>query len=233
VHEATLDDADGMFALLEATLHALDIQQATRVVFLGDGAPWIWERVERLTQHLGLSWEQVVEVLDYYHVTSDLWKLVELQPGLSEAQQQTCYAAWKQLLWEGKLSELRRVVLKALRGEARQQAITTLNHFQKHRARMRYVHLKARGLPIGSGGVESAVRRIVNLRLKAPGTFWTPDMAECFLFLRSRLISGRWHIFMTNLTRPYRTGEIASLLFEEPPQQAQEPRPLKTGTDDL
>jgi len=90
VHEATLGDADEMFALLEATLQALDIQQATRVVFLGDGAPWIWERVERLTQRLALSWEQVVEVLDYYHVTSDLWKLVQVQPGLSDPQQQTC-----------------------------------------------------------------------------------------------------------------------------------------------
>jgi hypothetical protein len=27
-------------------------------------------------------------------------------------------------------------------------------------------------LPVGSGQVESAVRRVVNLRFKAPGSFW-------------------------------------------------------------
>ena len=56
------------------------------------------------------------------------------------------------------------------------------------------------GLPCGSGSVESAIRRVINLRLKAPGTFWTPAMAECFLFLRSQLLSGRWEIMLANLT---------------------------------
>jgi hypothetical protein len=32
------------------------------------------------------------------------------------------------------------------------------------------------------------------------GTFWLREMAECFLFLRSQLLSGRWDIFLTNLT---------------------------------
>ncbi len=30
--------------------------------------------------------------------------------------------------------------------------------------------------------------------------FWLKEMAECFLFLRSQLLSGRWEIFMGNLT---------------------------------
>jgi predicted NBD/HSP70 family sugar kinase len=49
--------------------------------------------------------------------------------------------------------------------------------------------------------VESAIRRVINLRLKAPGTFWTQDMAECFLFLRSQLLSGRWDTFIHNVAR--------------------------------
>ena len=35
---------------------------------------------------------------------------------------------------------------------------------------MRYVTLEARKLSIGSGQVESAVRRVINLRFKAPGS---------------------------------------------------------------
>jgi len=66
---------------------------------------------------------------------------------------------------------------------------------------MQYQTFKNASLPCGSGCVESAIRRIINLRLKAPGTFWTPAMAEVFLFLRSQLLSGRWSIMLRNLTR--------------------------------
>jgi hypothetical protein len=40
---------------------------------------------------------------------------------------------------------------------------------------------------------------VINLRLKAPGSFWTRPMAECFLFLRAQLLSGRWEIVLNNL----------------------------------
>ena len=76
---------------------------------------------------------------------------------------------------------------------------------------MAYAKLKAMKMPIGSGAVESAIRRVINLRLKAPGTFWTRDMAEYFLFLRSQLLSGRWDIVLTNIAR-----QTAKLLVNQP-----------------
>ena len=65
---------------------------------------------------------------------------------------------------------------------------------------MQYEGFEQQGRPWGSGSVESAMRRVINLRLKAPGTFWTPAMAECFLFLRAQLFSGRWEVMLANLT---------------------------------
>lgn len=50
------------------------------------------------------------------------------------------------------------------------------------------------GLPIGSGGIESAVRRVVNLRLKGPSIYWKRENAEAMLFLRSYYKAGRWNI---------------------------------------
>jgi hypothetical protein len=44
-------------------------------------------------------------------------------------------------------------------------------------------------------------QRVITLRLKVPGTFWTAAMGECFLFLRSQLLSGRWEVMLDNLTR--------------------------------
>jgi len=51
---------------------------------------------------------------------------------------------------------------------------------------------KRQHLPLGSGAVESAVRRVVNQRLKACGTFWLEDSAEGMLLLRSYLKCGRF-----------------------------------------
>ena len=40
--------------------------------------------------------------------------------------------------------------------------------------------------------MESAIRRVVNLRMKGPGIFWQEENAERMLLLRCRLKSGRW-----------------------------------------
>ena len=118
-------------------------------------------------------------------------------------------------------------MLPALRGKKRDKALTALAHFEYHAERMRYPYFRQQGLPIGSGHVESAIRRVINLRLKAPGTFWKEENAEYFLFLRSQLIAGRWSIFFHNVTRRYHTGAFAQYLFPVSENSKQR----KTGTD--
>ena len=100
------------------------------------------------------------------------------------------------LLWEGDVEGLKQEVARQVRGKVRKQMQRGLKYFQTHASRMQYARFKAEQVPQGSGSVESAIRRVINLRMKAPGTFWTPAMAEYFLFLRSQLISGRWAILM-------------------------------------
>jgi hypothetical protein len=46
---------------------------------------------------------------------------------------------------------------------------------------MAYAKLIALKLPIGSGTIESTVRRVVNLRLKGPSIFWYRTSAEAIL----------------------------------------------------
>ena len=45
VMDATLKGPDVVFALLRTYLHRLGITQADQVLFIADGAPWIWKRV--------------------------------------------------------------------------------------------------------------------------------------------------------------------------------------------
>ena len=48
VIDATLKGPDAVFALLHTSLQRLAITQADQVLFLADGAPWIWKRVPLL-----------------------------------------------------------------------------------------------------------------------------------------------------------------------------------------
>ena len=61
----------------------------------------------------------------------------------------------------------------------------------RNQKRMKYDLIAANGLPIGSGAMESAIRRVVNLRLKGASIYWLEDTTEAMLLLRSFYKSGR------------------------------------------
>src|SRR5262249_1317475 len=53
--DATLKGPDAVFALLRTYLQRLGITQADAVLFIADGAPWIWKRVPLLVHAVGLA----------------------------------------------------------------------------------------------------------------------------------------------------------------------------------
>ena len=59
---------------------------------------------------------------------------------------------------------------------------------------MDYHAIAELGLPIGSGAMESAIRRVVNLRLKGSAIYWHTRTAEAMLMLRSYFKAGRWNM---------------------------------------
>ena len=79
VIDATLKGPDAVFALLRTYLQRLEITQADQVLFIADGAPWIWKRVPLLVQALGLAAEQVHELLDFYHAVQHLGQVAALR----------------------------------------------------------------------------------------------------------------------------------------------------------
>ena len=138
-------------------------------------------------------------MLDYTHARQNLQEIIDLAP----AGKQASFAGKAEyFLWNGHIDALKKSIEETITGKSKcKQALEKFeNYFTHNSKRMQYAKFKQEGLPCGSGQVESAIRRVINLRLKSPGTFWTKDMAECFLFLRSQLISGRWKIFTGNLT---------------------------------
>ena len=67
-----------------------------------------------------------------------------------------------------------------------------IDFWSRNRERMRYAQLRSHAVPIGSGAVESSVRRVINLRMKGASVFWTEEHAEGVLHLRAHAKSGRW-----------------------------------------
>lgn len=201
LHDATMGNHQDLFALLERYLQALDLTQVQRLVFCGDGAPWIWSGVEALRTTLSLDRCPVYQVLDYTHAKQNLQEIIDLLPA-SANKGARLSKQWKEMLWQGDIQGLYQAICQRLKGKKKQQALKKWRtFFQANAHRMQYAQFKADHLPCGSGQVESAIRRVINLRLKAAGTFWTQEMAEFFLFLRSQLVSGRWQIFIRNVIR--------------------------------
>ena len=202
LHDATMGNHEEMFMMLRKYLKELKTVEVSRVVFCGDGVSWIWSGVEALKKEFG--WKEVYEVIDYTHAKQNINKIIELLPNKYGKQQKTINN-WYNLLWKGDIDGLYNEICKMIKGRKRGQAIRKWkNYFQRNQERMQYERFKGSYIPCGSGCVESAIRRVINMRLKSAGTFWLKPMAECFLFLRSQLLSGRWKIFMKNTVRRWR-----------------------------
>lgn len=91
------------------------------------------------------------------------------------------------------LERLRRLA-KGRRGK---QVNKQIRYLEGHLEHMNYATPRDQKLPIGSGIVESAVRRVLNLRFKSASTCWRVDHLEPLLYLRAIEKSGRWDDFMT------------------------------------
>lgn len=197
LYDATMGDCHQLFSLLETYLKALGISNISKVVFCGDGAEWIWKGTQKLIDKLGI--ERSVQVLDYTHAVQNLQKIIDLLP--EYAPKAEIVKEWHAKLWEGDIDALHKLILVHLSGTEKEQALKKWsNYFKRNEERMQYKKFKAMNLPCGSGFVESAIRRVINMRLKSAGSFWKPDMAEYMLFLRSQFLSGRWTILLNNIT---------------------------------
>lgn len=201
LHDATMGDHQQLWALLEQYLSALPLAEATRIVFCGDGASWLWSGLNAFCERLHLNPAHVYQVLDYTHAKQQLALLLDYV-AKGKRQPENLDKKWLALLWQGKIDDLATEIKRVCTGARLRAALKKWrSYFAENQSRMRYQAFQEAAIPCGSGCVESAIRRVINLRLKAPGSFWTTQMAEIFLFLRSQLLSGRWSIMLHNCTR--------------------------------
>ena len=184
---------DGLFRLLKAYLEALCVDQADQVLFVADGAHWIWNRVPGLVRKLGLNPDNVHELLDFYHAVEHLGKVAGLRKKWSAKDRKSWVKKHRGLLLKGEAAAVVQAVQAICRGRNSKAIKTEREYFVRNEHRLSFPAVKALNLPIGSGAIESSIRRVVNLRLKGPCTFWYKENAAKMIMLRSYYKSGRWN----------------------------------------
>lgn len=192
VLDATMGDADAALALMVGHLRLRGAHRAEHLTLVADGADWIWGRGDALRVAVGLPPDRFTEVVDYYHACEHLHEVAAIPKDWTDADRKKWVERIEKHLYAGRVE---RVIesIEALRVGRRGTAVgKCIGYFDTHRNRMRYEDFRQRGLPIGSGAVESAVRRVVNLRMKGNSIYWLPGHAEALLHLRAHLKAGRW-----------------------------------------
>ena len=166
------------------------------LIFLSDG-----ERAlhDRQSEYLP---ENVICVLDLFHVMERLWKVAWCF--FEESTQKREAHQWVEkelrMLLEGKVRSvvggLRQMMTKRkLKGTRRKTIREVTGYFERNQARMKYDEYLAAGYPIGSGVVEGTCRHLVKDRLERAGMRWHPDGAQAMLNLRATYLNGEWDSF--------------------------------------
>lgn len=197
VIDGTLQGPDALMELLALRLHRLGAAVARELVFLGDGASWIWARLDWVIQKVGIDADRVIQVLDWCHAVHHLGLAVAALR-LPEAERKATYQRLRKDLkagrWKKVVEELEAGLKVHSGGSAKKDLRREIAYLRKHGEadRLSYAVCRYRKLPVGSGAIESAVRRVINLRLKGSGIYWKPDHAEAILHLRATLLGDRW-----------------------------------------
>jgi hypothetical protein len=169
---------DELFQLLKGYLESLCIQQADKVLFVADGAHWIWNRVPNLIEALGLNSDRVYELVDFYHAVEHLGKVAGLRKNWSGKERKSWVAKQRHRLLKGEPIAVVQSVQALCRGRNSKAIKTERDYFVRNEQRLAFSAMKALNLPIGSGAIESSIRRVVNMRLKGPCIFWYKQNAD-------------------------------------------------------
>ena len=170
--------------------------QAELVVFISDGARWIWDRLEWIERRAGLDSSKTTHVLDFCHAAHHI-SLALAALGMTGNARRKTYGHLRKLLKKSRYDEVvselkKRAKRKKLK--AKHEVWTEIRYLEKHGAEghLRYATFRRRGIPCGSGAIESTIRRVINQRLKSNAMYWLEENVEGMFAIRALLLCDRW-----------------------------------------
>ncbi len=177
-----IDQADQFGKLLWATACAVGADRARLLVFICDGAVWIWNLIAHY-------FPNAIQILDWYHA-EDRLKRIAAEAFSNLTERQAWLAVVTEDLWQGNVE----AVIAACQKLAKISTLAkqSLTYYSDNIERMRYAQFRAAGYLIGSGVIESGCKQIVTQRLKLPGAQWELDGAILTAKARAAWLSGNW-----------------------------------------
>lgn len=199
--DGTLLGPDHAAELAAYHLHRLGAAEAELVVFVSDGAHWIWDRLEWIEQRAGLDPARTAHVLDFCHAAHHV-SLALQTLGWDESQRRDTYGRLRTLLKNSRWEEIVRQLIAWAHSQPKNSEIwTEIRYLNNHgqEGHLSYLAFRRRGIPCGSGAVESAIRRVINQRLKSNAIYWRQENAEAMFAVRATLLCDRWEETLTRV----------------------------------
>lgn len=186
------EDAEHFVPFVWALACRCGLSVAKRVVLIGDGARWIWERIAPAI-------EPTYQIVDWYHAMEHVWGCGKALHGEGCDETTAWVKGIEALLWDGNVRAIQSQLqseLSRTRSPGKREALQGLTTYLTNQdERLAYDKFRATGLDIGSGPVEAACKSLVAVRAKRPGMQWTQTGAQSTLSLRAAYLSHDWSAF--------------------------------------
>jgi len=185
-YHSEITPAEEFGRLLWASALYYQADRAQELVFVCDGAAWIWKLVEKY-------FPDAVQIVDWYHACGYLTEIASTAYA-DEDTAQDWLEQMKTLLWKGKID----AVLLACRElqehpQVHDFATKAITYYTNNRERLNYPSYRKQNYFCGSGTVESACKQIVTTRLKKSGARWLPENATLIAKARAAYLSRTQH----------------------------------------
>lgn len=187
----------------EAFLRGL--ARAQTVVFLGDGAAWVWKLAR-------INFPTAVCILDFYHAAEHLAQLADALYGEGTVKAKQQFRRWRRALLKDKVAEVIAQAKKDLpKGPTAQKlARQQIAYLERNQKRMAYRTYRQAGYFIGSGVVEAACKTVVGQRFKQSGMLWSSKGLRHLLPIRCALLSGWFDEFWQHFNAPLKESLAAA-----------------------
>jgi hypothetical protein len=184
------------------------VLEAERIVWVADGAPWIWNMREELLPS-SEGW-QVIEILDYFHAKQNLWKGAKALFGKDRAAAGAWVRSLTELLWKDDVEAVVAALDCELSKPLDEDDRTTFKNLRVYlggdesakRDRFRYNKWRSLGLIVSSGAIESVNHGVIQARFKLPGMRFSLLGINALLRLRNAYFSGNWDALWDQVLRP-------------------------------
>jgi hypothetical protein len=189
VLKAEIASAEDFLSTVRNVYRQVQGDKAETVVFIADGAKWIWNIAEEIAPH-------AIQILDFAHAKQYLYQFAQIRfahepfrvkPWVQEQEDRLFKDGVAQVIADMKCFSN---IDKAMD--------SVVAYFENNSTRMKYGTYKKQGLNIGSGAIESAGKQLSFARVKGAGMRWNVVDLNPLLAMRAAFLDNSWKHYWEN-----------------------------------